>query len=67
MELLNTIRLAMQDAARAERLMADERFLPSLRRYPPAALRAFALAHPQPRQEVDLRRVERMVLRRRIA
>lgn len=28
MELLNTIRLALQDAARAERLMADERFRP---------------------------------------
>src|SRR5688572_25047567 len=41
MELLNTIQLAMQDAARAERLMADERFVRSLRRYPTAALRTF--------------------------
>lgn len=67
MELLNTIRLAMQDAARAERLMADERFLPSLRRYPTAALRTFALAHAEPRREDDLRRVERIVLVRRTA
>lgn len=67
MELLNTIRLAMQDAARAERLMADQRFLPSLRLYPPAVLRTFALAHAEPRAEADLRRVERIVLRRRIA
>lgn len=67
MELLSTIRLALQDAARAERLMADERFLPSLRRYPTAALRTFALAHVEPRHERDLRGVERNVLRRRIA
>ena len=67
MELLNTIRLAMQDAARAERLMADERFVPSLRRYPAAALRTFALAHAGTRPEAELRRVERNVLLRRIA
>lgn len=67
MELLNTIRLALQDAARAERLMADQRFRPSLRLYPPAALRTFALGHEEPRAEADLRLVERNVLRRRIA
>ncbi len=67
MELLSTIRLAMRDAARAERLMADERFVPSLRCYPTAALRTFAFAHSGPRREDDLRGVERMVLRRRIA
>lgn len=67
MELLDTIRLAMQDAARAERLMADERFVQSLRRYPAAALRTFALAHPGALPEERLRRVERNVLLRRIA
>ena len=67
MELLNTIRLAMQDAARADRLMADERFVSSLRRYPAAALRTFALAHPATQPEEQLRRVERNVLLRRIA
>lgn len=63
MELLDTIGLALEDARRAERLMTDERFVPSLRRYPAAALRTFALAHPKPRPERDLRRVERIVLR----
>lgn len=68
MELLNTIRLALQDAARAERLMADERFVRSLRRYPAAALRTFALAHGETQPEDQLlRRLERNVLLRRIA
>jgi hypothetical protein len=67
MQLLKTIQLAMQDAARAERLMADERFVRSLRRYPTAALRTFALAHVAARPESELRRVERNVLLQRIA
>lgn len=67
MGLLDTIGQALQDAARAERLMADPRFVPSLRHYPAAALRMFALGRAGRRTEEDLRRVERNVLLRRIA
>lgn len=67
MGLLDTIGLALQDAARAERLMDDPRFVRSLQRYPAAALRMFALAHARGRSEDDLRRVERNILLRRIA
>lgn len=66
-ELLHTFELAIQDAQRAERLTADPRFLASLRRYPAATLRTFALANPKSMRDADLDRVERMVLLRKIA
>lgn len=66
-ELLNTIQLAIEDAQRAERLTTDARFRSSLRRYPAATLRSFALASAKPMRGADLGRVERMVLLRKIA
>lgn len=67
MDLLRTIRLALADAQRAERLVSEGAFRGGLRRYPRAALASFALAHRAPVRDSELRRVERIVRLRQIA
>ncbi len=64
---LKILAMALEDAGRAERLLADRRFRSSLRRYPAASLATFALAHAEGAPRAELRRIERMVVTRQIA